>query len=263
MGGGRVRGKHPLRGVGVEVKHPSSRGLAPGCTGKHWQGIVYDTADPSLGFPLQVKCVPPVPPSLQVKSGGLAARVATEGVMLQYAVDTHMDELLATLWMQVGGRGGAGGLRGAELQGQARGGTVCSKQCSPLPSLLNSRSIFLHTDSHLHASDTATPTLLHTLCLAGDTAVHAGQPLPTLVHILCLAGHTAAHAGQPVPQADEPYPVRGEGEEEERRVRVDKPGEERRAKHECLRSRCGGSNLTINLIPVDRCKDARTTIIST
>ena len=38
---------------------------------------------------------------MQVRSGGLAARVATEGVMLQYAVDTHLDELLAALWLQV------------------------------------------------------------------------------------------------------------------------------------------------------------------
>lgn len=44
--------------------------------------------------------------AVQVKSGGLPARVATEGVMLQYAVDAHLDELLAHLWVQVGGKGG-------------------------------------------------------------------------------------------------------------------------------------------------------------
>lgn len=38
-----------------------------------------------------------------VRSGALAERVGTEGVMLQYAVDTHLDEALATVWMQVGG----------------------------------------------------------------------------------------------------------------------------------------------------------------
>ncbi|GAX80614.1 hypothetical protein CEUSTIGMA_g8049.t1 [Chlamydomonas eustigma] len=37
----------------------------------------------------------------QVKSGGLPARLATEGVMLQYCVDTHLDELLASLWLQI------------------------------------------------------------------------------------------------------------------------------------------------------------------
>lgn len=45
-------------------------------------------------------------PDMQVKSGGLAARVATEGVMLQYAVDAHLDELLAHLWVQVRGQEG-------------------------------------------------------------------------------------------------------------------------------------------------------------
>jgi hypothetical protein len=40
--------------------------------------------------------------SAQVKSGALAARVATEGVMLQYSVDSRMDELLADIWMQAG-----------------------------------------------------------------------------------------------------------------------------------------------------------------
>ncbi|GLI65138.1 hypothetical protein VaNZ11_008596, partial [Volvox africanus] len=35
----------------------------------------------------------------QVRSGALAERVSTEGVMLQYAVDTKMDELLAKIWL--------------------------------------------------------------------------------------------------------------------------------------------------------------------
>ncbi|GLC57830.1 hypothetical protein PLESTB_001271500 [Pleodorina starrii] len=34
----------------------------------------------------------------KVRSGALAERVGTEGVMLQYAVDTKLDELLATIW---------------------------------------------------------------------------------------------------------------------------------------------------------------------
>eukprot|EP00798_Chlamydomonas_sp_ICE-L_P013006 gene13006-3505_t len=36
----------------------------------------------------------------QVNLGGLAARVGVEGVMLQYAVDTKLDELLSVLWHQ-------------------------------------------------------------------------------------------------------------------------------------------------------------------
>jgi hypothetical protein len=44
-----------------------------------------------------------------VRSGSLAERVGTEGVMLQYAVDTHLDEALAAVWMQVGGAGGGRG----------------------------------------------------------------------------------------------------------------------------------------------------------
>ena len=31
----------------------------------------------------------------------MAARVAAEGVMLQYAVDTKLDELLSSLWLQL------------------------------------------------------------------------------------------------------------------------------------------------------------------
>ncbi len=44
---------------------------------------------------------PHLTPHFQVRSGGLAERIATEGVMLQYAVDTHMDQLLAALWLQI------------------------------------------------------------------------------------------------------------------------------------------------------------------
>jgi hypothetical protein len=43
-----------------------------------------------------------------VRSGALAERVGTEGAMLQYAVDTHLDEALAAVWMQVGRREGRG-----------------------------------------------------------------------------------------------------------------------------------------------------------
>lgn len=35
---------------------------------------------------------------LQVRSGAVAERVAVEGVMLQYAIDTKLDELLASLF---------------------------------------------------------------------------------------------------------------------------------------------------------------------
>ena len=55
-------------------------------------------------------------PGVQVKSGGLPARVATEGVMLQYAGDAHLDELLAHLWVQVRGKKGRLG-RGRGLEG--------------------------------------------------------------------------------------------------------------------------------------------------
>ncbi|KAG1662271.1 hypothetical protein FOA52_002160 [Chlamydomonas sp. UWO 241] len=37
----------------------------------------------------------------QVRSGALASRVASEGVMLQYAVDTHLDQLLGTVWLTI------------------------------------------------------------------------------------------------------------------------------------------------------------------
>ena len=45
---------------------------------------------------------------LQVRNGEVAERVATEGVMLQYAVDAKLDELLAAVWTALtgGGRGG-------------------------------------------------------------------------------------------------------------------------------------------------------------
>lgn len=40
-------------------------------------------------------------PLPQVKTGAVAQRVAVESVMLQYAVDTQLDRLLADVWARV------------------------------------------------------------------------------------------------------------------------------------------------------------------
>lgn len=39
----------------------------------------------------------------QVRSGQVAKLVATEGVMLQYAVDAKLDELLSAVWAELTG----------------------------------------------------------------------------------------------------------------------------------------------------------------
>jgi hypothetical protein len=43
----------------------------------------------------------PLPRARQVRTGAVAGRVAVEGVMLQYAVDTQLDRLLADVWLRV------------------------------------------------------------------------------------------------------------------------------------------------------------------
>jgi len=115
---------------------------------------------------------------LQVRNGEVAERVATEGVMLQYAVDAKLDELLAAVWTALtgGGRGAAPipCVPAGEPQEHRPGG--CPQACAPAAPhqcLHASLQLTLPPDALLCA-----PRLPRT-----RRAAHGAQPIPSPAHL--------------------------------------------------------------------------------